>query len=717
MVYVGWQGSLSGLFHNLKNLQLKSRFAAIFLITALLMPVFLFNSASKTLAKTNLPIQQPAPISAPPEPFSFSSSSSVSNTALSTIIAANQSIASGFNYTAGLFIAPTLPEGFEMVKPVSPASSFLTSVGSSVTSFFGFFIPPSASTASEAAANPAPNVLLPQPAANVDFDFDNDGKADVARWKSSITEWKVKNSSNGTFTTHTIGSSSSVIAPGDFDNDGKTDAAVFTNGVWTIKKSSTATTQTTTFGTGGDKPVVGDYDGNGRADCAVFRPSTNAWWVLYSSSTGVCDAGNSSTTLGNTGDITAQADYDGDGITDYAVYRPSTGDWHIQGSTSGYYSFHWGIASDIPVPADYDGDGKTDKAVYRGSTGAWYIYKSSTGGYIDPVWGNYGDQPVPADYDGDGKADLSIWRATTGVWHTVKSYDSTYDYQTLGMVGEKAITSAYLKQIGGEVQTYDVVKTRLSPKNRTGDTDLYSRNFSWGTSLVGLPGRAGLNAGFGISYNSLVWTKYTSSKDSSNSMYFDIDRSNVSPGFRFGFSLIESIYLDKGKFNYLMVTPSGARVEFRQIGASDTYETADSSYAQLKTAGATSPNDPVENITITVTGTDGTQMFYAWKAGAFRCNKIKDRNGNYIDVYHDDQGLLKTVTDTLGRVITVNYDSELYPTSITQNGSWITAGAPRQHPIHMPHSPIRALQSIRALTLHTLFMVRQMERLSKYWKR
>ncbi|MBK8810886.1 MAG: hypothetical protein IPN69_09175 [Acidobacteria bacterium] len=38
----------------------------------------------------------------------------------------------------------------------------------------------------------------------------------------------------------------------------------------------------------------------------------------------------------------------------------------------------------------------------------------------------------------------------------------------------------------------------------TGGTDLYSRNFAWGTSLVGLAGRAGLDAGFGISYNSLV---------------------------------------------------------------------------------------------------------------------------------------------------------------------------------------------------------------------
>jgi hypothetical protein len=72
--------------------------------------------------------------------------------------------------------------------------------------------------------------------------------------------------------------------------------------------------------------------------------------------------------------------------------------------------------------------------------------------------------------------------------------------------------------------------------------------------LVGLPGRAGLDAGFGISYNSLVWTK----EPTSNTMVFDADNSNVSPGFRFGFPTIEPSYYNglTQKYSYLMVTPS-----------------------------------------------------------------------------------------------------------------------------------------------------------------
>ncbi|MGI9056666.1 MAG: FG-GAP repeat domain-containing protein, partial [Pyrinomonadaceae bacterium] len=501
--------------------------------------------------------------------------------------------------------------------------------------------------------------MLPPPAGSVSFDFDGDGKADLARFRSSANQWEIKNSLNGTNINYTL---AGQIVPADYDGDSITDIASFVDGNWTIKKSSNGQTQTTTWGTSGDKPVVGDYDGDGKADLSIFRPSTNTWWILQSS-----NGLYTSTSFGTAGDITVQGNYDGDSKTDIAVYRPSTGDWHISASSSGYYTFQWGVATDIPVPADYHGAGQTDPAVYRGSTGTWYAYKSSTndGAYFLQVWGNYGDQPVPADYDGDGKTDFSIWRPTTGVWHTIKSANQNYDYQTLGMAGDTAVPSAYLKQIGGQVLSYDLSKARLSPKNETGGTDLYSQNFGWGSGLAGLSGRAGLSAGFGISYNSLVWTK----DSGSGAIYFDADVSNVSPGFRFGFPVIEPVYWDRDteNFSYLMIAPSGARVEFKQIGASGIYETADSSYVQLKTVGASSPNDPVGNITIILSGTDGTKMTYLWKAGAFRCSEIKDRNGNFITIYTDDQGLLRTVTDTLGRVLTVNYDAELYPTSIVQD--------------------------------------------------
>jgi hypothetical protein len=511
----------------------------------------------------------------------------------------------------------------------------------------------------------------PQPTGSVSFDFDGDGKADIARWQPSSGEWRVKSSANaGAITNTVLGSNGQTIVPADYDGDGKTDHAVFnpTNGNWTIKRSSDGTTQTVSgFGQSGDKIAVGDFDGDGKADPTYFHPSNGVWAVKQSS-----DGNVNYVQFGTNGDIPVAGNYDGDNKTDYAIFRPSTGDWWILfSSTGGSGSLHWGVETDIPVPADYDGDGKTDFAVYRGSTGAWYIYKSSgSGQYIVQTWGNYGDQPVAADYDNDGKADLAVWRPTTGVWYISKScnYDTTctgnnlYEYNQLGISGEVPVPSAYIKQIGGQVLPYDLAKARLMPRNSTGGTDLYSQNFGWSTGLVSLLGRAGLNAGFGISYNSLVWTKQA------NTMVFDADSANVSPGFRFGFSTIEPAYYDSqtGRFAYLMVSPSGARIEFKQTAASGIYETTDSSYTQLKIKGDDNPNTPPEDLSITVTATDGTQMSYDWKAGAFRCSQIKDRNGNYITIEHDEQGLLKKVTDTLGRIITVNYDAQLDPVSIKQ---------------------------------------------------
>jgi YD repeat-containing protein len=620
------------------------RLLAIFLIFALLMPAFLFNSSWLTAARTKTPPGQIAPQSALPQPFVLASTDSSSNYIASYAASIND-----------FFSIPRLPEGFENAKPVSPFRSWLFLIGSSL----GVFAP------SLPVANAPSNPMPGQFSVGKDFDFDNDGKADIARWHPATTEWQIKNSSSGAITNHVIGSVSSIIAPGDFDGDSKTDVAVFNAGAWSIKQSSNGNIVNLSFGTVGDKPVVGDYNGDGRSDCAVFRSSTNTWWILYSSG-GVCNGGYSSTIFGTAGDITAQGKYDNDGATDIAVFRSLTGDWHVQGSSAGYSAFHWGIASDIPAPADYDGDGRTDYAVYRGSAGTWYVSKSSTNNaaYIIQIWGNYGDQPAPSDTDGDNKADFVIWRPTTGVWHIIKSSNSTYDYQTMGMAGDTAVSSAYLKQIGGQVFGYDFAKMRLSPKNAAGGTNFYSRNFNWEAGLVGLQGRASLNAGFGISYNSLVWLKDATN----NTIVFNADNDNISPGFRFGFPTVEPIYYDTqtGKYAYLMTTSSGAKVEFKQTAASDTYETADSSYTQLKTVGATNPNNPVENITLVVSGTDGTKTTYEWKAGAFRCSQIKDKNGNYITVSHDAQGLLRTITDTLGRAITVNYNSELYPTSISQ---------------------------------------------------
>jgi YD repeat-containing protein len=206
---------------------------------------------------------------------------------------------------------------------------------------------------------------------------------------------------------------------------------------------------------------------------------------------------------------------------------------------------------------------------------------------------------------------------------------------------------------------YNFAAAMAEPESRTGATDPYSRNFHWSVPLVSLPGRAGLDLGLSLSYNSLVWTK-----DGAGVM-FDSEGGFPSPGFRLGLPGVQTKFYNPriqragqpARYSYLLVTPAGARVELRQVGTSNIYESADSSYLQLREEGGGQ---------LSLHSTDGTRLDLAPVGGEYRCVKVRDRNGNYITATYDQYGQLSTVTDTLGRVVTFNYDSFRNLVSITQ---------------------------------------------------
>jgi len=205
---------------------------------------------------------------------------------------------------------------------------------------------------------------------------------------------------------------------------------------------------------------------------------------------------------------------------------------------------------------------------------------------------------------------------------------------------------------------------RRRPSNGTGQSGvtLGSRNFNWSLPLVSLPGRAGMDLNLTLTYNSLVWTK------DGSYMKFNADLGNPAPGFRLGLPTLQQKFLNSltGIYAYLMVTPSGGRIELRQVGSSNIYEAADSSYTQLD---ATTPSAPIVRMT------DGTQLTFAQVAvnSEFRCTQIKERNGNYISAtYNMTNGHLLTITDTLGRVIRFDYDTSDNLTSIWQTWAGVT---------------------------------------------
>ncbi|MBX6316545.1 MAG: hypothetical protein IRY99_27070, partial [Isosphaeraceae bacterium] len=207
--------------------------------------------------------------------------------------------------------------------------------------------------------------------------------------------------------------------PGDYDGDGRADLAVYrsSTGQWFFALSS-AGPRVVSFGAPGvDIPVPGDYDGDGRTDLAVYRPTTGQWLIARSSA-GPLVAAFGAPNL----DLPIAGDFDGDGKADLAVYRPSTGQWLVARSSGGPWVVSFGLPGiDLPEPADYDGDGRTDVAVYRPTTGQWLIARSSAGPLVAAFGAPNLDLPEPADYDGDSRADLAVYRPSTGQWLLARS--------------------------------------------------------------------------------------------------------------------------------------------------------------------------------------------------------------------------------------------------------------------------------------------------------
>jgi len=203
---------------------------------------------------------------------------------------------------------------------------------------------------------------------------------------------------------------------------------------------------------------------------------------------------------------------------------------------------------------------------------------------------------------------------------------------------------------------------RVRPANATGAPGVTpgSRNFNWSLPLVSLPGRAGLDLSLALHYNSLVWTKQGSS------IQYNADHGTPGPGFQLGLPRLQARHLnaDTGAHAYVLITPSGGRVELKQVGTTNVYEARDGSFLQLTFDGTT----PV------VRSTDGTQYRFGTKAGAeWRCTQIKDRNGNYISAsYNAANGHLLSVTDTLGRVVSFNYNADGNLSTITQTWAGAT---------------------------------------------
>jgi RHS repeat-associated protein len=203
---------------------------------------------------------------------------------------------------------------------------------------------------------------------------------------------------------------------------------------------------------------------------------------------------------------------------------------------------------------------------------------------------------------------------------------------------------------------------RGDPPGAAVDNGAGSGNFQLAAPILGSSGR-GIDISLGLAYNSRLWNK------AGSNINFDIDRDWPAPGWSLGFGKV----VDMGSGGSMIVDADGTRHSFNgkitPFSYGELFEghTADGTlidYATWKNASGVMTWAEV-NLP------NGSQIHYNCQGpGGMFPTQIIDANGNYITItYVNNTGpRIQTVTDTLGRVISFQYDIYNLLTAVTTPG-------------------------------------------------
>lgn len=204
-------------------------------------------------------------------------------------------------------------------------------------------------------------------------------------------------------------------------------------------------------------------------------------------------------------------------------------------------------------------------------------------------------------------------------------------------------------------------ETADDPGNQTGnppgmpmDGGAGNGNFQFSAPVISLPGR-GIDVALNLNYNSRVWNK------AGNNVSFDVDSDEPAPGWNLGFGRLVSMGSTGG---CMMIDADGTRRGYGgsvlqwSNGFRFTGNTTDGSFIDYG-CNFTYGNYG-EGWSKLANGTSITYSSITATEGHLHPTKIQDAQGNYTTITYNNvsgNALISTVTDTMGRVITFNYDN------------------------------------------------------------